>query len=402
MRSGLESEQCFSVRLSAAVLWVVQEWLTVKLKTRPHTMSRTCCQASQCCWSYDRVGVEGAVTSPLTLRHTILVLINPLSGNTTDGQRILSEFQSLLPNHTYDISANPSQDILSSYVHTEHLRIIVGGGDGTVGSILDQVRRTPFLHRPHIATLPLGTGNELSRVLKWGKLFESSVFEFLRQVDESQPIFLDQWEISDNTSSQLSIERLSSSLSASIPSEDGSILLDGEVSHEMLYPPARVMNCFMSFGVDAQITASFTRVRESHPSLCKNRTVNKIWYTVFGVTSFFTSHSIARLISVMLDDEREVEIPSGVEGVVLLNIPSTADGTNPWNRGFLQGSEGKGEEGGEGEGGRGKEERGYQPQRIDDGYLEVIGLTGLSHSDILKDIHTLTRQIFEIRYFLLK
>jgi hypothetical protein len=38
-------------------------------------------------------------------------------------------------------------------------------------------------------------------------------------------------------------------------------------------------------------------------------------------------------------DGQSITIPPFIEGIVLLNIPSTADGTNPWSRGWLDGRE---------------------------------------------------------------
>ena len=57
---------------------------------------------------------------------------------------------------------------LKFFQSLSYFRILACGGDGTVGwvlSILDELDVQP---PPPIAVLPLGTRNDLSRVLKWG------------------------------------------------------------------------------------------------------------------------------------------------------------------------------------------------------------------------------------------
>jgi diacylglycerol kinase (ATP) len=124
----------------------------------------------------------------------LLILINPKSGGNL-GNKLLKKFMWLLnPRQIFDLSqlGNPKY-ALELYRHTPNLRLLVGGGDGTVGwvlSVIDQInfKSTP----PAVAVLPLGTGNDLSRVLNWGSAYtDEPLTKLLTKVLNSRCVKLD-------------------------------------------------------------------------------------------------------------------------------------------------------------------------------------------------------------------
>ena len=78
----------------------------------------------------------------------------------------------------------------------EKYKILVCGGDGTIGWVLqclDNVGQDSLCYSPPCAIVPLGTGNDLARVLRWGDGYKGSedTLTLLRDVIEAEEIRLD-------------------------------------------------------------------------------------------------------------------------------------------------------------------------------------------------------------------
>jgi diacylglycerol kinase (ATP) len=101
----------------------------------------------------------------------------------------------------FELSGSQGPDIgLELFCKVRYFRVLVCGGDGTVSWVLDAIERHNFESPPPVAILPLGTGNDLSRVLQWGRGF--SMFDglgglstLLQDIDHAAVTMLDRWKV---------------------------------------------------------------------------------------------------------------------------------------------------------------------------------------------------------------
>lgn len=84
---------------------------------------------------------------------------------------MISVFRSVLnPIQIFELTSSGPNAVLNliSKIRTVPCRILVAGGDGTIGWILNEISRKGIQLIPEVCILPIGTGNDLSRVLGWG------------------------------------------------------------------------------------------------------------------------------------------------------------------------------------------------------------------------------------------
>uniref|UniRef100_A0A803TMM5 Diacylglycerol kinase n=1 Tax=Anolis carolinensis TaxID=28377 RepID=A0A803TMM5_ANOCA len=277
------------------------------------------------------------ISSPLM--KPLLVFVNPKSGGN-QGTKVLQMFMWYLnPRQVFDLSQEGPKDALELYRKMPNLRILACGGDGTVGwilSILDELQLNP---QPPVAVLPLGTGNDLARTLNWGGGYtDEPVAKILCHVEDGTIVQLDRWNLHVERNPDLPQDEL----------EDGARKL-----------PLSVFNNYFSLGFDAHVTLEFHESREANPEKFNSRFRNKMFYAGAAFSDFLqrSSRDLSKHVKVVCDG---TDLTSKIQElkfqcIVFLNIPRYCAGTMPW--------------------GNPGDHREFEPQRHDDGYIEVIGFT---------------------------
>uniref|UniRef100_A0A0A9YJ48 Diacylglycerol kinase n=1 Tax=Lygus hesperus TaxID=30085 RepID=A0A0A9YJ48_LYGHE len=285
----------------------------------------------------------------------LLVFVNVKSGGC-QGLELITSFRKLLnPYQVFDLDNGGPLPGLYVFRHIKDYKILVCGGDGTIGWVLqclDNVGQDSECSSPPCAIVPLGTGNDLARVLRWGPGYTGGEdpLNLLRDVIDAEEIRLDRWTVIFRP------EDKSEDKTTQISNSTGNSLA-GSTSEEV--STVMVMNNYFGIGIDADLCLDFHNAREENPNKFNSRLHNKGVYVKMGLRKMVgrkLCKDLHREVKLEVDG-KQIELPP-VEGIIILNILSWGSGANPW--------------------GPEKEDQFSKPNHWD-GMLEVVGVTGVVH-----------------------
>ncbi|GAB4860845.1 Diacylglycerol kinase [Ancistrocladus abbreviatus] len=267
----------------------------------------------------------------------LLVLINKKSG-AQRGDSLRQRLNILLnPVQVFELSSTQGPEVgLYLFRKVPHFRILVCGGDGTVGWVLNAIDMHNFVSPPPVAILPAGTGNDLARVLSWGGGLgpverQGGLCTVLHDIEHAAVTILDRWKIS-------------------ILNQQG----------KQLQRP-KFMNNYLGIGCDAKVALDIHNLREENPEKFYNQFMNKVLYAREGAKSIMdrTFADFPWQVRVEVDGT-EIEVPEDAEGVLVVNIGSYMGGVDLWHN----------------------EDENYDnfdPQSMHDKVLEVVSISGTWH-----------------------
>ena len=198
--------------------------------------------------------------------------------------------------------------------------------------------RIEWVERPSLAILPVGTGNDLARCMRWGGGYEGeNLRQVLKRVSQGSTVLLDRWRLEfSETKTNSHVNRVPRPIA---PDDSLDLSLEdsfhsSEAGDELGDPiPSTIMNNYFTIGVDASVAFRFHMERERFPDKFKSRIRNKVFYVDFALKELVaaTCKNLHHNVDILCDG-KPLDLAHGVplEGIAVLNIPSIYAGRNIW------------------------------------------------------------------------
>ncbi|CAF1401435.1 unnamed protein product [Adineta ricciae] len=272
----------------------------------------------------------------------LLLFINKRSGGQS-GEKIYRKLLHLLNPRQVFLLENDATIFraLEIYSSLANIRICVFGGDGTVGWVLSCLAELyPSLNNPPVSICPLGTGNDLSRVLLWGEQYDSKrLISILTQIPRALSTALDRWQVTIEQVENRQEDNSTASRTFLPLINHPKFVRDrnrASYQNNRTLPNTRFIN-YMSFGLDAAIALEFHERRKQDPGKFSSPLKNKFMYlnesrkylNDFARSKMWNLSSYIRLIC---DGEDLTDSIRNCHTLLVLNIPCYASGTNPWGK----------------------------------------------------------------------
>ncbi|XP_066861132.1 diacylglycerol kinase kappa isoform X3 [Anser cygnoides] len=165
-------------------------------------------------------------TCPSTCSSPLLAFVNSKSGDN-QGVKFLRKFKQFLnPAQVFDLMNGGPHLGLRLFQKFSTFRILVCGGDGSVGWVLSEIDALGLHKQCQLGVLPLGTGNDLARVLGWGSLCDddTQLLQILEKLERATTKMLDRWSV-------MTYEAPKQSPPALKEEEDGDSNIQAQISH---------------------------------------------------------------------------------------------------------------------------------------------------------------------------
>uniref|UniRef100_A0A8C9WEE1 Diacylglycerol kinase n=1 Tax=Scleropages formosus TaxID=113540 RepID=A0A8C9WEE1_SCLFO len=187
----------------------LQDWRCLWCKAMVHTVCMDLypakCPLGQCKVSIipptalNSIDSDGfwKATCPPSCSSPLLVFVNSKSGDN-QGVKFLRRFKQLLnPAQVFDLVNGGPHLGLRLFQKFDNFRILVCGGDGSVGWVLSEIDKLGLHKQCQLGVLPLGTGNDLARVLGWGPSCDddAQLPQILEKLERASTKMLDRWSV---------------------------------------------------------------------------------------------------------------------------------------------------------------------------------------------------------------